>query len=203
MLPLTGSQDNVDGGLTVFCPSDGPFKAFRPKYKNLSAADRVSFLEFYGVPIYMSMSMLRSNNGPMNTLATDGARKFDFTVQNDGHDVTLRTKVNTVRISGTVFDRQPLAIYSTDGVLLPGELFKSAASQPPAPTPAPQKAAHAPKVAKQGSPPAPASPADSPAYSPDGDVADQTADDGARPVGVRGGRLYVAVSILAVGILLS
>ncbi|KAJ7015590.1 hypothetical protein NC653_004785 [Populus alba x Populus x berolinensis] len=36
--------------------------------------------------------MLKSNNGIMNTLATNGDKKFDFTVQNDGEDVTLKTR---------------------------------------------------------------------------------------------------------------
>lgn len=191
----------------MFCPSDGPFKAFRPRFANLSAADRVSLLEFYGIPIYMSMSMLRSNNGPMNTLATDGAKKFGFTVQNDGQEVTLRTKVNTVRITGTIIDQQPLAIYSTDGVLLPEELFNSAASPAPtpspapAPTPKPEKAAQTPNAAKHGSPPSSASFADSPADSPAGDPADQTADGGANGVGVWSGRFGVVVLASILGAL--
>ncbi|KAK4751570.1 hypothetical protein SAY87_005052 [Trapa incisa] len=191
-------KDNVEGGLTVFCPSDDTFKAFQPKYKNLSAADRVSFLEFYAVPIYMSMDVLRSSNGPMNTLATDGAKKFDLTVQNDGQDVTLKTNATTVRISTTAaFDHQPLAIYSTDGVLLPGELFKSSTASP---SPAHHKAVHAPKAAEQGP-----SPGDSPAYSPDDDVADQSADtdSAASPLDVGGGGLHVAVFLLSAVIVLA
>ncbi|OMP04223.1 hypothetical protein COLO4_09831 [Corchorus olitorius] len=86
-------EDNVNGGLTVFCPLDDPFKAFLPKYKNLTAAGKASFLEFCGVPIYLSMSMMRSNNGLMNTLATDGAKKFDLTVQNDGQEGTAGNTV--------------------------------------------------------------------------------------------------------------
>ncbi|KAI4340016.1 hypothetical protein MLD38_024894 [Melastoma candidum] len=169
-------QDNVEGGVTVFCPLDDPFKQFLPKYNNLSAAGKVSFLEFYAVPMYLSMAMLKANNGLMNTLATDGANKYDFTVQNDGEQVTLKTKLNTVRITGTLFDEQPLAIYSTDKVLLPKELFKADAPTP-APAPAPDTAADSPKASKgkSKSKSVPAT-ADSPADSPDGDVADQTAD---------------------------
>lgn len=116
--------------------------------------------------------MLKSNNGPMNTLATDGASKYDFTVQNDGEQVTLKTRVNTVKITGTLLDEQPLAIYSIDKVLMPKELFKAVAPTL-APAPAPEKAADSPKSSKRKSVPASA---DSPADSPDGDVADQTAD---------------------------
>lgn len=183
-------QSNAEGGLTVFCPLDDAFKAFLPKYKNLSKADKTSFLEFLAVPVYQSLSMLKSNNGLMNTLATDGAKKFDFTVQNEGEEVTLKTKINTVKITGTLIDEQPLAIYTTDKVLMPNELFKGAAAPTPSPAPAPEKAADAPKGSKHA--PSTAA-ADSPADSPDGDPADQTADEDA---GVKAG----AARFLALGL---
>ena len=179
-------QDNAEGGLTVFCPVDDAFKAFLPKYKNLTAARKTALLEYHGVPVYQSLAMLKSNNGVMNTLATDGASKFDFTVQNDGMDVTLKTKVVTAKITGTLLDEQPIAIYTIDKVLLPKEIFKAQA-ETPAPAPAPEEAADAPKASKKKAKKAaaPADEADSP--SPDGDVADQSADsngavgfDGAR-----------------------
>ncbi|KAK4782052.1 hypothetical protein SAY86_016154 [Trapa natans] len=204
-------KDNVEGGLTVFCPSDGPFQAFRPRFNNLTAADKVSLLEFYGIPIYMSMTMLRSDNGPVNTLATDGSKKFGFTVQNDGQVVTLKTEINIVRISGTIIDQQPLAIYVTDDVLLPWELFNSEASPAPSPSPTlapapalapgPGKAANAPKAAKQLSPPSPLSPADSPAYLPDGDEADQTDDNGADGLAIGSGGLGVVALASILGAL--
>lgn len=171
----------------MFCPMDDPFKAFLPKYKNLTASKKASFLEFFGVPMYQSLSMLKSNNGLMNTLATDGASKFDFTVQNEGEEVTLKTRVNTVKITRTLIDEQPVAIYTIDKVLLPKELFKAALSPAPAPAPAPEEAADAPKgsksktksksKSKSKSKTAPTPDSDSPAESPDDDPADQVADD--------------------------
>ncbi|XP_059662392.1 fasciclin-like arabinogalactan protein 1 [Cornus florida] len=168
-------KDNVDGGLTVFCPMDDAFKNFLPKYKNLTAAGKQDLLEYHGVPVYQSLSMLKSNNGPMNTLATDGAKKYDFTVQNDGEVVTLKTKIVTAKITGTIIDEQPLAIFSIDKVLMPTELFKAAPT--PAPAPAPEAAADAPKPSKKAPVQASDSPADSPADSPEEDPADQTADE--------------------------
>uniref|UniRef100_A0A2P2Q2U4 Fasciclin-like arabinogalactan protein 1 n=1 Tax=Rhizophora mucronata TaxID=61149 RepID=A0A2P2Q2U4_RHIMU len=189
-------QDSIDGGLTVFCPMDDPFKAFLPKFKNLTAAGKVSFLEFFGVPVYQSLSMLKSNNGDMNTLATDGARKFDFKVQNDGEDVTLKSKGVTAKITGTLIDQQPLAVYTVDKVLLPGELFKGAPT--PAPAPAPDKAAaDAPKSSKHVT----GSPSDSPADSPAADAADQTADDNASWT-LSGGSLASMLLSLCLGLLL-
>ncbi|KAM1206438.1 hypothetical protein FF1_007083 [Malus domestica] len=80
-------DDNVDGGLTLFCLMDDVFKAFLPKFKNLTVAGKTAVLEYHDILVYQSMSMLRSNNGLMNILAIDNASKFDFTVQNDGQQV--------------------------------------------------------------------------------------------------------------------
>ncbi|XP_068638686.1 fasciclin-like arabinogalactan protein 1 [Aristolochia californica] len=176
-------QDNLPGGLTVFCPGDEAIKKFAPKYKNLTAEGKASVLLFHGVPVYQSMAMLKSSNGLMNTLATDGAKKFDFTVQNEGEEVTLKTKINTAKITGTVVDDEPLVAYTLDTVLLPRELFKAEA---PAPAPAPE--AESPKKAKKArakakSPPAPDD-GDAPADAPSDDsVADD--DSGAMRVGLQ------------------
>ncbi|KAL0310941.1 UNVERIFIED_CONTAM: Fasciclin-like arabinogalactan protein 1 [Sesamum angustifolium] len=173
-------EDNIESGLTIFCPGDDAMKGFMPKYKNLSAAGKQSLLEYHGIPIYQSLSSLRSSNGLTNTLATDGANKYDFTVQNDGTDVTIKTKIVTAKITNTLVDKQPLAIYELNKVLLPMELFSALAPTPspaPAPAPTPEADAKSPKPStKHKSPPAPAAPSDSPADAPNGDVADQTAD---------------------------
>uniref|UniRef100_A0A803QCR9 FAS1 domain-containing protein n=1 Tax=Cannabis sativa TaxID=3483 RepID=A0A803QCR9_CANSA len=174
-------EDALAGGLTLFCPLDDAFKAFLPKFKNLTKSGKNSLLEYHGVPVYQSMSMLKSNNGLMNTLATDGASKFDFTVQNDGEQVTLKTKLVTAKITGTLIDEQPVVIYTIDKVLMPKELFKHEKAETPAPAPAPEKAADAPKSSKKKgkkAAPSPDDDADADAPAPDDDdVADQTADD--------------------------
>ncbi|PIN13482.1 hypothetical protein CDL12_13899 [Handroanthus impetiginosus] len=170
-------QSNIESGLTIFCPGDDAMKSFTPRYKNLSADAKQSLLEFHGMPVYESLSGLRSNNGLTNTLATDGANKYDFTVQNDGTEVTIKTKITTAKIVNTLIDEQPLAIYELNKVLMPEELFKSALPPSPAPAPAPVADAESPNPSKKHrSPPAPAAPSDSPADAPDGDVADQTVD---------------------------
>lgn len=184
-------EDAVDGGLTIFCPGDDAMKNFLPKYKNLTAAGKQALLEFHGMPVYQSLSGLKSSNGLTNTLATDGASKYDITVQNDGTEVTLKTKLVTAKIIDTIIDEQPLAIYSLNKVLLPEELFKLAPTPAPAPAPEADADAPAPSKKKHKSPPAPAAPSDSPADAPDGDAADQTAD-GNGSVGYSGGR-FVAV----------
>ncbi|KAL1821431.1 hypothetical protein DCAR_0417842 [Daucus carota subsp. sativus] len=189
-------EDNVDGGLTIFCPLDDAFKKFQPKFKNLTVAGKQALLESHAVPVYESMQMLKQNNGLMNTLATDGASKFDLTVQNDGDEVTLKTKLVTARITGTLFDEQPLAIYTLNNVLLPKELFKAALSPTPAPAPAPE-AADAPKGSKKKKKKSKVanSPSDSPADSPDEDPADQTADDNGAVVSNGGGLVAIVMSV--------
>ncbi|CAL1396270.1 unnamed protein product [Linum trigynum] len=68
---MNGRPEDDDG--------DDPFKAFLPRFKNLTAAGKVSLLEFFGVPVYMSMSM-----------------------QNDDEQVTLKTKSTTALVTGTL-----------------------------------------------------------------------------------------------------
>ncbi|KAH6778615.1 FASCICLIN-like arabinogalactan 2 [Perilla frutescens var. frutescens] len=187
-------EDNVLSGLTVFCPGDDAMKSFLPKFKNLTAAGQQSLLEYHGIPIYQSLPGLKSSNGLTNTLATDGASKFDFDVKNDGTDVTIVTKIVTAKIVGTLVDDQPLAIYQVDKVLKPLELFKGAL--PPAPAPAPAADSPKPSKKKHKSPPAPAAPSDSPADAPDGDVADQTAADKDSAGRFHGGRFAAIVLTL-------
>ncbi|KAL8131747.1 fasciclin-like arabinogalactan protein 1 [Apium graveolens] len=186
-------EDNLDGGLTIFCPLDDAFKKFAPKFKNLTIAGKQALLESHAMPVYESMQMLKQNNGLMNTLATDGASKFDITVQNDGEQVTLKTKLVTARITGTLFDEQPLSIYTINNVLLPKELFKGALS--PTPAPAPEPAADSPKGSKKKKKKVADAPSDSPADSPDEDPSDQTADENGAVVFNGGGLVAIVMSV--------
>lgn len=183
-------NDNIDGGLTVFCPIDSVINSFMPKYKNLTAAQKSSLLLYHGVPVYQSMQMLKTNNGIMNTLATDGANKYDFTIQSEGEDITLKTKIVTATITATLKDKEPLVIYKINKVLLPRELFKGLAEEP---APAPKAA----KKKEKGK--AAAAPADE-ADAPSGDAVDQTADSNGLG-GLMDGRRWVMVVLsVCVGI---
>ncbi|EXB98271.1 hypothetical protein L484_014256 [Morus notabilis] len=177
LLKATGAdttfQTNIEAGLTVFCPTDGVIKGFMPRYKNLTAPKKTSLLLYHGIPVYESIQMLKDNNGVVNTLATDHANKYDFTVQTDGEDLTLETKVVTAKVLGTLIDQEPLAVYKLNKVLLPKELFK--------PT-----VADSPKEADD----------------PDAESDDQTADDDSGARGVDSGRLAVVLLSMCMGILL-
>ncbi|KAK2648143.1 hypothetical protein Ddye_015632 [Dipteronia dyeriana] len=184
----TTFEQNLDGGLTVFCPTDAVISSFMPRYKNLTAAHKVSLLLYHGVPVYQSLQTLKSSNGVMNTLATDGANKYDFTVQDDGEDVTLKTKVVTAKITGTLKDEEPLIIFKVNKVLLPRELFKAE----------PEPAAHSPKAAKapKGAKSNKADAADEEADAPVDDSADQTADNENGVGKINGGKLiWIVLSL--------
>ncbi|GFP82001.1 fasciclin-like arabinogalactan protein 1, partial [Phtheirospermum japonicum] len=173
-------DDNVRSGLTILCPGDAAMNGYLPRYKNLTAEGKHNLLEYHEVPVYRSIPNLRSNNGGMNTLATDGGKSnYTFTVQNDGDDVTINNKIVTTTIVSTLTDSPPhFAIYQLDKVLLLEELFNSnlAPTPTPAPAPGPEAVAGSPRPSSHRSPPAP--PADEPVSSadaprPNGEEADQ------------------------------
>ncbi|KGN43405.1 fasciclin-like arabinogalactan protein 2 [Cucumis sativus] len=200
-------QSNVDGGLTMFCPTEDALNAFLPKYKNLTAAHKVSLLLYHGMPIYLSLQMFKSNNGVVSTLATDGGAKYDFVIKTDGEDVMVKTKVVTSTVTATLIDSEPLIVYEVDKVLQPKELFKAVPEEEeeaPAPKSSPKK-----KKTKAPSPKASdgeeSEDADSPIGSDesDGDPADQTSEkDGA--FGRNGERSMAVVVMLSLwlGVLL-
>ncbi|XP_066320570.1 fasciclin-like arabinogalactan protein 1 [Miscanthus floridulus] len=136
---LFAFQLAVGGGVTAFYPTDDAVRGFKPSYRNLSADGKASLLLFHAVPVYYTLRGLKSSNGPMNTLATDGAASnYNLTVQNAGDQVTLRTSASDdpARVRSIVYDRDPVAIYAVDAVLEPVELFDPMADAPaPAPTP--------------------------------------------------------------------
>ncbi|XP_039854518.1 fasciclin-like arabinogalactan protein 1 [Panicum virgatum] len=138
---LSAFRSAVEGGVTAFGPTDAALRPFMPSYRNLSADGRASLLLFHAVPVYYTVRGLKSSNGPMNTLATDGSsRDYNFTVQNVGDQVSIRTAASggaaAARVRGTVYDRDPVAIYALDAVLEPVELFDPAEAPAPAPAPA-------------------------------------------------------------------
>ncbi|KAJ3698254.1 hypothetical protein LUZ61_001959 [Rhynchospora tenuis] len=171
----TSFEDNIDGGLTIFCPIDSAVKSFMPKFKNLTAAHQSSILLYHGVPVYYSMQQLKSNNGVVNTLATGGGVKptYTFAVKNAAADetVTLNTKVDEASIKAMIHDEDPLSIYSIDKFLQPKEMFKAVLA--PAPAPAPHKKKKKGKATSDDS-------SSDDAYSPDSAPSDEdTADKAA------------------------
>lgn len=167
LLKSSGAEEtftqNAAGGITVFCPTDEAISGFMPHYKNLTKDGKTILLLFHGIPFYNSLGMLKSKNGQLNTLATEGNSKYDVTVKNDGEDVKVDTEVNTATITGTLIDQDQLAVFKIDKVMLPRQLFKSA---PDAPAPKASKSSKSKDVA------------DAPGPGADDSIpADQTASD--------------------------
>ncbi|CAL9079306.1 unnamed protein product [Musa textilis] len=188
-------QDNLDSGLTVFCPNDDAVAAFAPKYKNLTAEGKASLLLYHGVPGYYSPQLLKTNAAAMSTLATSGhSKNFHYSVRTDGDAITLKTHIVTATITSTVVDQDPDAVYAVDKMLEPRELFKvpevvKADAPAPAPAaPAPKKAKHA-RGAKHASPPTPAGPEEAPA-----DADEEASDNAASSVGAAGRWLTTAAA---------
>ncbi|PSS21600.1 Fasciclin-like arabinogalactan protein [Actinidia chinensis var. chinensis] len=127
-------QASADKGLTVFAPSDEAFRAPNaPDLSKLTNAELVSILQYHALASYSPIGTLKTAKGPISTMATNGAGKFDLTVTSAGDEVTLKTGVDSSRIASTLIDSTPLCIFTVDSVLLPPELFEKA----PAPAPAP------------------------------------------------------------------
>ncbi|KAK7299816.1 hypothetical protein RJT34_10644 [Clitoria ternatea] len=183
--------ENVDGGLTVFCPTDSAVNGFAAKYKNLTDAQKVSLLLYHGVPVYQSLQMLKSNNGVMNTLATEGANKYDFTVQNDGEDVMLETKIDTASIVGTLIDQDPFVAYKISKVLMPRELFKVKELAPAESPKAPKKKSSGKKKSDKE--------ADAPADGPVGDDDEASDQKAADDNGVAGLQIGLRLAMVLMG----
>lgn len=164
-------EDAVEGGLTVFCPTDPAFTVATSKLlKKMSSDNQTAVLEYHGLPIYSPLGTLKTTNGPIRTMASSGAGKYVLTVSSSGDTVILNTGVSKATISGTLLDDQPLAIFTVNKLLEPKELFVAAPT--PAPTPAPVEAptpkAEPSKATPVSSPPAPPGSSESPsADAPD------------------------------------
>ncbi|KAL3616580.1 Kinesin-like protein fla10 [Castilleja foliolosa] len=166
-------QSAMEKGLTIFAPNDEAFKAAGvPDLSKLTNAEVVSILQYHALASYSPVGTLKQTKGKLNTLATNGAGKYDLSVKTAGDSVSLDTGVDTSRIASTVLDSTPICIFTVDSLLLPVELFGKAPSPAPGPapevSPSPAPAAEAPA---SGSAPAPSlflSPPAPPTSSPDG-----------------------------------
>ncbi|KAI9071888.1 hypothetical protein K1719_046148 [Acacia pycnantha] len=175
----------VENGLTIFAPSDEAFKARGvPDLNKLTNAEVVSLLLYHAAAKYLPVGALKTSKDPINTLATNGAGKYEFSTTTAGDAVTLHTGVDSSRVASTVLDSTPLAIFTVDSVLLPTELFGKSPSPAPAPEPV-SSPTPAPALAPKAKSPAPAaaSPSAPIAGTPAGSPADTpsaAADHGAQ-----------------------
>ncbi|KAK1568607.1 hypothetical protein Q3G72_026573 [Acer saccharum] len=109
-------------------------KAFKapsvPNLSKLTNAEVVTLLQYHALNSYYPKGALKTTKGPISTLATNCAGKFDLSVTTTDDEVTLHTGVSPSRVADTVLDLTPLAIFTVDSVLLPTELFGKMAPSP-------------------------------------------------------------------------
>ncbi|KAF7014775.1 unnamed protein product [Triticum aestivum] len=116
------------GGLTVFCPEDKALAEFEPKFRGLGADDRLAVLLYHGAATTYSRKLFQAFDWvSVNSLATDAAtnKSHAITLRDDGDTVWLWPSCGRrawVRVTKTVSEEAPLAVYVVDAVLLPSHL---------------------------------------------------------------------------------
>ncbi|KAK4269711.1 hypothetical protein QN277_022833 [Acacia crassicarpa] len=192
----------IDKGLTIFAPSDEAFKARGvPDLNKLTSAEVVSLLQYHAAARYIPVGTLKTTKDPISTLATSGGGKYDLSVTTAGDSVTLHTGVDSSRISDTVLDSTPLAIFTVDNVLLPTELFGNSPSPLPAPEPvsslSPAPVSLAPAPAVEAPSPVAASPLAPAMETPMGGPADAPAVEAEHSTSDKGAGSHVMVSAVS------
>jgi uncharacterized surface protein with fasciclin (FAS1) repeats len=135
-------------GLTMFCPSDKAVAVFNHTFANLTADAQVSLLLYHGVAAHYTVESLKAINGAVSTLATDGSKSYNLTIRDDRDTVKLSSASATAAsVTKTLMDKEAVAVYLTDTVLLPMEVFNSShGGTAPSPVPDPAAPATAPAM---------------------------------------------------------
>ncbi|VAH27922.1 unnamed protein product [Triticum turgidum subsp. durum] len=116
------------GGLTVFCPEDKALSEFEPKFRGLGADDRLAVLLYHGAATTYGRKLFQAFDWvSLSSLATDAAtnKSHAITLRDDGDTVWLWPSCGSrawVRVTKTVSEEAPLAVYVVDAVLLPSHL---------------------------------------------------------------------------------
>ncbi|KAM3384245.1 hypothetical protein ACQJBY_008729 [Aegilops geniculata] len=116
------------GGLTVFCPEDKALAEFEPKFRGLGADDRLAVLLYHGAATTYGRKLFQAFDWvSVSSLATDAAtnKSHAITVRDDGDTVWLWPSCRSgagARVTKTVSEEAPLAVYVVDAVLLPNHL---------------------------------------------------------------------------------
>ncbi|EOA14580.1 hypothetical protein CARUB_v10027821mg [Capsella rubella] len=138
-----GSQINIQinsssEGMTVLAPTDNAFQNLKPGTLNkLSPDDQVKLILYHVSPKYYTLEDLLSVSNPVRTQASGrdvgGVYGLNFTGQ--GNQVNVSTGIVETRLSTSLRQQRPLAVYVVDMVLLPEEMFGERKISPVAPPP--------------------------------------------------------------------
>ena len=108
-------------GLTFFCPADKAVEAFEPAFKELGADARLAVVLYHGALGHYSPQALRAGHDDLATLTSDDAgTTVGVAVHSVGGKVTLVSAThNAARVTRTLADADPVAVYMIDAVLVP------------------------------------------------------------------------------------
>eukprot|EP01018_Ginkgo_biloba_P040097 Gb_12628 [translate_table: standard] len=155
-------EDSMNGGLTLFAPTDEAFGSVSEKINRLSCIQKISILQLHAVPDYKPLATLKTSKGPMNTLADNGVSRYTLSMTFSGDTLFVNTGVNRAMITSVLADEPPVVIFSIDKVLDPSNIFGVA----PASAPEPARAPLAPSPSPAQSPASAMTPTRSPASPP-------------------------------------
>ncbi|CAE6221425.1 unnamed protein product [Arabidopsis arenosa] len=138
-----GNQINIQinsssEGMTVLAPTDNAFQNLKPGTLNkLSPDDQVKLILYHVSPKFYTLEDLLSVSNPVRTQASGrdvgGVYGLNFTGQ--GNQVNVSTGIVETRLSTSLRQERPLAVYVVDKVLLPEEMFGERKISPVAPPP--------------------------------------------------------------------
>ncbi|CAL1363850.1 unnamed protein product [Linum trigynum] len=129
------SSSSSSQGLTIFAPTDNAFSSLKPGTLNsLNDQGKVQLVQFHVLPTFISMSQFQTVSNPLRTQAGDSANgEFPLNVTTSGNQVNITTGVDTATVDNSIYSDGQLAVYQVSQVLLPLDLFGSAAAPAPAP----------------------------------------------------------------------
>lgn len=133
---LQAQANDTEEGITLFVPKDSSFSNLKkPSLSNLTSDQLKQLCLFHVLPHYYSLSDFKnlSGSGPINTLA-GGSYTLNFT--DTSGSVHIGSGWTNTMVSSSVHDKDPVAIYEVNKVLLPEAIFGTDIP-PPAPAPAP------------------------------------------------------------------
>lgn len=128
--------NNSNQGLTIFAPTDNAFSSLKPGTLNsLTDQQKVQLVQFHVLPSFYSTAQFQIASNPLRTQAggsSDG--EFPLNVTASGNQLNVTTGVVDASVANNIYTDNRLAVYQVDQVLLPLELFGTAASPAPAPS---------------------------------------------------------------------
>ncbi|KAL6204600.1 hypothetical protein ACLB2K_021867 [Fragaria x ananassa] len=132
--------DEGGAGITLFVPTDTAFSDLpaNVRLQSLAADKKSVVLKFHVLHSYYPLGSLESIVNPVQpTLATEqvGAGSYTLNISRNNGSVSINTGIVQAKVTQTVIDQKPVAIFGVSKVLLPKEIFGSSPEVTPMPGP--------------------------------------------------------------------